>query len=88
MKSVRHYNLIPYSHRCVTCGLNKTNVNFYVQVNHNTTYVLPQCNVCKAHGVKTKYGSKGLLIASIVYPVRYDIKHRIDMYFKGYIDEH
>ena len=87
MSSVKNYDLIPLSHKCVTCGRNKEVVNFYVVVNEDKARVKPQCNRCTNIGIKVPKNSKGLLVVdNRIYDVKYDIKHQIDMYFKGYKD--
>lgn len=80
------YDLIPHYHRCCTCGGNKDSVKFFLYSRAGATYARSRCNGCIALGRKTPKGMMGLLVKNdFVYNVKYDIKHKIDLYWKGII---
>lgn len=80
-----HWDMIPYSHLCVTCNNNKDYVSFFVVANASSFTVKSQCNSCKVLGIAKPKNSNGLKLFpyGTFEDVRYDIKHKIDMYFKG-----
>ena len=77
------WELIPEDHKCFYCGHDKYTVNFYVTANQYAKTVSSKCNSCKRAGLKGhKVKPKIIGFTRASEPVKYDIKHQIDMYFK------